>query len=71
MLDQDQRRRGVVGDVLEHIPTLFLGEDVYAARGLYLLGSLDGACLCPLLALYSQADQGAELDRRPRSLPAR
>jgi hypothetical protein len=67
MLQQEERGRGAVRDVLEDVPAFLLGEHVHAAVGLDLLRSGDRTGLHAFLALDAEADQGtdlaAELDR--------
>ena len=60
VLQQDERRRGVVRDVVEHIPLLRAAEHV-DPLGRRLRGTLGRAGLHPRLALDAQPDQGADL----------
>ena len=65
MLEQDQRGRRVVRDLLQDVPRLVVGEDVDPLLG-RCLGSRDRPCFGPLLTLDAEADQraddGADLD---------
>jgi hypothetical protein len=65
VLDQDERRRRVVRDLLEHVPGVFVREHLDAVGG--RLGTRLGAGLEAVLALDAKPDQradlGAQLDR--------
>src|SRR5215208_7104266 len=59
MLEQQQRRRGVVGDLLQNVPGLLLGEhaDTVGRR----FSARFGTGLHALLALDAQTDERADL----------
>ena len=67
VLEQDERRGGVVRDLFQHIPCLVLGEDVHTALFDHCLGTGFRALLEAGFALEAEADQradlAAELDR--------
>src|SRR4051794_38028419 len=61
VLEQDQRGRRVVRDVLEDVPRLLVGEHVYAIAFRNSPGARLGAGLHALFALDPEADERADL----------
>lgn len=61
VLQEHQRGRGVIRNLLQHIPAVLLAEDLHAAGGGHLLGAFHRTRFGPLLTGDAEPDQGADL----------